>query len=210
MAKFHQLRARSRMETCSLPILCVQEDDDSRPKASRVGAHSRIQLSVSPDTNAVSSVWRRRSNHFASGAQTQQIHRSDVARTEPTENAPRTKTWLIFHGMRLEVAMRMNHPSKASAAFIVLCLMAAALYQCSPPQALCSTSNCAGCCDATGQCQPTTPQRCGSQGAMCTACASGSGGGGGAVAVSLAVVLAAAVEVAFKAPAPKRQSWSTY
>jgi hypothetical protein len=83
--------------------------------------------------------------------------------------------------MRLELTEDMNYPMRAQGIRFLLCAAALALTQCTTEQAACSSNNCAGCCDENRQCQPTTLQRCGSQGAACMPCANGTGGGGGAV-----------------------------
>ncbi|MFT3712203.1 MAG: hypothetical protein QM817_31550 [Archangium sp.] len=79
---------------------------------------------------------------------------------------------------------------------LVVCLSLGSLVvSCGPAKDKCSMSNCTGCCDATGSCQPgSLPTACGSGGAMCQACISnyqcnfgfcqppifaGGGGGGG-------------------------------
>ena len=57
---------------------------------------------------------------------------------------------------------------------LLLLLMLATLGACPPPAKPCDSTNCVGCCDASGQCQPGSgATSCGSAGAQCSACSGG-------------------------------------
>ena len=62
-------------------------------------------------------------------------------------------------------------PTSLRLAALAATLALAASCSCGEPKVACNATNCAGCCDSTGQCQPgALPSACGQGGTGCNVC----------------------------------------